>query len=277
LKGSKLINAIQSIQCPLTYKLEGSGRAAVFIQGVGLHGDGWLPQTQELSANFQCLTLDNRGIGRSQPAGTEITMEQMTEDTLAIMDAAGITKAHIVGHSLGGAIALQLALTARPRVTSLSLLCSSSRGAHATELTLAMLWLGLRTRLGTRRMRARAFLEIIMPPEYLATQNRDALAERLQPIFGHPLADSPPIVMRQLKALKRFDVTARLPELAGIPTLVLGAAGDRIFPPKYVEQLAAAIPGARYVEVPGAAHGVTIQSAEVVNQELLQHFISVGD
>jgi pimeloyl-ACP methyl ester carboxylesterase len=272
-----MTNTIQSIQCPLTYKLEGSDDPAVFIQGVGLHGDGWLPQTQKLSAYFQCLTFDNRGIGHSQPAGTEITIEQMAEDTLAVMDAAGITAAHMVGHSLGGAVALQLALTARPRVTSLSLLCTSSRGAHATRLTLPILLLGLRTRLGTNRMRARAFLEIILPPEYLATQDRDALAERLEPLFGHSLADSPPIVMHQLNALKRFDVTARLPELAGIPTLVLSATRDRIFPPKYGKQLAAAIPGARYVEIPDAGHGVTIQSMELVNQELLEHFISVDD
>ncbi|MCU1250478.1 MAG: putative hydrolase [Edaphobacter sp.] len=129
-----------------------------------------------------------------------------------------------------------------------------------------MLWLGLRTHLGTRRMRARAFLGI-MPPEYLVAQDRDALAERLKPLFGHALADSPPIVMCQLNALNRFDVTARLPELAEIPTLVFSATRNRIFPPKYGRRLATAIPEARYVEIPDAAHGVTIQSAEVVKQD----------
>jgi pimeloyl-ACP methyl ester carboxylesterase len=260
----------------LTYKIEGSGEPAVFIQGVGLHGDGWLPQTRTLSSHFRCLTFDNRGMGQSQPAGSEITVEQLAEDTLTVMDSAGISAAHFVGHSLGGVIALQVALVARHRVTSLALLCTSGCGSDATRLTFPMIWLGLRSRLGTRRMRSQAFLEIVMPPQYLATQDRDSLAERLEPIFGHDLADTPPVVMRQLKALKHFEVTARLAELAGIPSLVLSAERDLIFPPPCGKALAAGIPGARFVEIPDAAHGVTIQAAEVVNRALFEHFRSMG-
>jgi pimeloyl-ACP methyl ester carboxylesterase len=113
-----------------------------------------------------------------------------------------------------------------------------------------------------------------MPPEYLATQDQESLAERLHPLFGHALWDTPPIVMRQLQALQRFDATARLPELAGIPTLVLSAGQDIIFPPSCGRKLAAGIPGARYVEIAAAAHGVTIQSPDKVNQVLLEHFRS---
>ncbi len=263
---------VESRGCSLTYKMEGSGNPVVFIQGVGLHGDGWLPQTRTLGSHFRCLTFDNRGMGRSQPVGTEITVEQLAEDTLAVMDAAGIGAAHIVGHSLGGVIALQIALTARQKVKSLALLCTSSRGSHATRLTLSMMWLGLRSRVGTRRMRAHAFLEIVLPASYLANQDRDLLAARLEPLFGHDLAESPPIVMQQLKALKRFDATARLPELAGIPTVVLSAAEDLIFPSAFGRELTDGIPGARFVEIAHAAHGVTIQCAEAVNRVLLEHF-----
>jgi pimeloyl-ACP methyl ester carboxylesterase len=137
-----------------------------------------------------------------------------------------------------------------------------------------MIWLGIRSRVGTRRMRSSAFLEIVMPREYLASQNRDSLAERLQPLFGHDLCDTPAIVMPQLKALQRFDASARLTELAGIPPLVPSAARDLIFPPVCGKALAAGIPGARYVEIAGAAHGVTIQTPETVNQLLLEHFSS---
>ena len=126
------------------------------------------------------------------------------------MNAAGFDAAHIVGHSMGGVIAQQIALTAPKRVRSLALLCTSARGSDATRLSGKMIWLGLRSRVGSRRMRRHAFLEITMAVDYLATQNRDALAALLTPLFGHDLADSPPIVMKQLSALKRFDATARL-------------------------------------------------------------------
>ncbi len=251
------------------WKVVGQGDPVVFIQGVGLHGDGWLPQTAALSSRFRCLTFDNRGIGQSPLADAPITIEQMAADTLEIMNAAGFDAAHIVGHSMGGVIAQQIALTAPKRVRSLSLLCTSARGSDATRLSGKMIWLGLRSRVGSRRMRRYAFLEITMPADYLATQNRDALAERLAPIFGHDLADSPPIVMKQLSALKSFDVTARLAELTGIPTLVLSAKHDIIFPPACGRALAAGIPGARYVEVPEAAHGVTIQCPDLINAALL--------
>ncbi len=254
------------------WKVVGQGDPVVFIQGVGLHGDGWLPQTSVLSSRFRCLTFDNRGIGQSPVAGAPITIEQMAADTLEVMDAAGFDAVHIVGHSMGGVIAQQIALTAPKRVRSLALLCTSARGSDATRLSGKMIRLGLRSRVGSRRMRRHAFLEITMPPDYLATQNRDALAGRLAPLFGHDLADSPPIVMKQLNALKRFDATARLAELARIPTLVLSAKHDIIFPPACGRALAAGLPGAKYIEVPDAAHGVTIQCPEVVNDGLLSHF-----
>jgi pimeloyl-ACP methyl ester carboxylesterase len=251
------------------WKVAGEGDPVVFIQGVGLHGDGWLPQTAVLSSRFRCLTFDNRGIGRTPLGDAPITIEQMAADTISVMNAARIESAHIVGHSMGGVIAQQLALTAPRRVRSLALLCTSARGSDATRLSGRMIWLGFRSRVGSRAMRRRAFLEITMPADYLATQDLDGLAERLAPLFGHDLADSPPIVMKQLSALKRFDATRRLVELAGIPTLVLSAKHDIIFPPQCGRALAEGIPGAKYVEVPDAAHGVTIQRPDIVNDALL--------
>jgi pimeloyl-ACP methyl ester carboxylesterase len=271
----KVIGTIQYNGCPLAYKVEGSGEPAVFIQGAGLHGDGWLPQTQSLRDAFRCVTFDNRGMGKSQPSGARITVSQMVQDTLAVMDAAGIESAHLAGHSLGGVVALETALTNPQRVRSLALLCTSARGSDATRLTSRLIWLGLRSRVGTRRMRSNAFLEIVMPMEYLATQDRESLAERLQPLLGHPLCDTPPVVMQQISALRRFDATPRLGELAAIPTLVLSATQDLIFPPSCGKALATGLPSARYVEIHGTAHGVTIQSPETVNQLLREHFGSV--
>jgi pimeloyl-ACP methyl ester carboxylesterase len=267
---------VESRGCRLHYKRVGTGEPIVFIQGVGLHGDGWLPQTETLSSEFECVTFDNRGMGMSQPAGTAITVPQMAEDTLSVMDAAGIGSAHLVGHSLGGVVALQTAFIARQRVRSLSLLCTSARGADATQLSTRMAWLGLRSRVGSRRMRAQAFLEIVMPASYLAGQDRDALAERMKPLFGHDLADTPPIVMRQLGALKRFDASSRLAELKGTPTLVMSAVEDVIFPPRCGKALAEGIPGSHFVEFDGVAHGMTIQSAERVNELLLNHVKAAG-
>lgn len=257
--------------CRLSYKLRGNGPPVVLIQGTGLHGEGWLPQVEGLAGDYQCLTFDNRGMGRSVPTGNAITVEQMARDTLAVMDAAGWDSAHLVGHSLGGLIALEIALTARSRVKSLALLCTFSRGRDATRMTPAMAWLGLRTYLGTRAMRRRAFLEMVMPPGFQKDHDPVALAERLAPLFGHDLADHPPIVMKQLAAMRRYDATPRLAELKGIPTLVVAAEHDFIARREYGKALAKGISGSNHIEIAGASHGVTIVSAEMINGMLKEH------
>lgn len=259
--------------CPLSYKLSGNGAdSVVFIQGVGLHGDGWLPQTEVLSDQFHCLTFDNRGIGLSQPQGVAITVEQMAADTLAIMDAAGMERAHIVGHSLGGIVAQQIGLTSPRRVRTLSLLCTSARGGDAFRLSWPLLSLGARSRIGSRNARRRAFLRIVMPKKYLQVRDTDALSTQLATLFGHDLADSPDAASRQLRALRGFNATGSLSALTGIPTLVLSAEHDIIFPPACGQNLANQIPGSQFKEISGAGHGVTIQCAAEVNTALRDHF-----
>jgi pimeloyl-ACP methyl ester carboxylesterase len=259
--------------CRLAWHLRGQGPPVLFIQGVGVHGDGWLPQIDGLADRYRCLWFDNRGMGKSLPRGVPVRVEQMAEDALALMDAAGWESAHVVGHSLGGLVALHLGLTARERLRSLGLLCTFSRGAVGTKPTARMLWLGLRSRLGPRRARRRAFLEIVMPEAELAGADTEAMAARLAPLFGHDLADQPPIAMEQLAALRAYDATPRLAELAGLPTLVISATHDPIARPAEAGRiLAAGIPRARYLEMAHASHGAPIQCAGEVNGMLDEHF-----
>ena len=131
--------------------------------------------------------------------------------------------------------------------------------------------MGTRSRVGTRQMRRLAFLQMVMSREYLATHDRNEVAQRLAPLFGHDLGDTPPIVMQQLGALRRFDAAVQLKNLASLPTLVVSAAEDVIFPPHYGRTLAANIPGASFSEFPNAAHGVGIECADAVNTALAQH------
>jgi pimeloyl-ACP methyl ester carboxylesterase len=258
--------------CALSYEIQGSGPPAVFIQGVGVHGCAWAPQVGALAARYECLSFDNRGLGRSQPMGAPLTIEQMAADTLALMDAQSWPSAHVVGHSMGGLIGLQIALSAPQRVRSLSLLCSFPRGRDAVQLTPAMLWTWIRVSLGTRAQRRNAFLKIVMPESAIATANRARLASELAPLFGHDLADQPPVSVRQISALVRYDATPRLPALAGVRTLVVSAAQDRVARPEVGRAMAAQIPGARFVEIPDAAHGASIQHAARINALLMEHF-----
>ena len=267
--------AFQTIEhrgCRLSYCITGDGPPVMVIQGAGMHGDGWLPQVEGLADQFRCLRFDNRGMGQSQPVGTAITIEQMAEDARVLMDAAGWESAHVVGHSMGGLIAQHLAISEPSRVRSLALLCTFARGKEATGLRPDMFWLGLRTFVGTRRMRRRAFLEMVFPRNYLRNVNRDALAEKMAPLFGQDLADHPPVIRQQLAAMSRYDATPLLHKLASIRTLVVSAMHDPIARTSAGKAIAAGIPDSCYVECAEASHGAPIQFAKEINHLLRQHF-----
>ena len=259
----------------LYYELSGEGPPVLFIQGVGVTGEGWREQVRALADTHQTLLFDNRGIGRSERCHGAISIEAMAADAQALMDAAGWESAHVVGHSMGGVIAQQLALDCPGRVRSLSLLCTFARGKDAARITPWILWMTMRTRLGSRRMRRRAFLEMLIPEADLKSLNTDELAIRAAALIGRDLADQPPVLMQQLRAMTRHNCLARLGELAHIPTLVISAEYDRIASPANGRVLAAAIPGALFEEVPAASHGVIIHRPENLNARLKSFLGSV--
>jgi pimeloyl-ACP methyl ester carboxylesterase len=256
----------------LYYEISGSGAPVLFIQGVGVTGEGWRLQIRDLEKHFQTLIFDNRGFGRSVPCRGPITIESMAEDARALMDNAGWSSAHVVGHSMGGVIAQQLALACPRRVRSLSLLCTFARGKDAMQLNPYILWMTLRTRIGSRAARRRAFLEMLFPEEHLQTADLAQLASDVGTIIGRDLADQPAVMMKQVMALGRHDVSARLRELAHTPAWVLSGPHDRIAQPSSGRRLAELIPGASYEEIPESSHGVILHKPTPVNQRLRRFF-----
>lgn len=241
---------------------------------MGLHGAGWKPQVDVFARDHRCLTFDNRGMSQSQPASANLSLTEMAGDVIALMDHVGFSTAHIVGHSMGGLIALATALEHKARVKSLALLCTFADGREVTKPRSEMMWVGMRTMVGTRRMKRLAFLEMVVPKAELEARDRDELAAELAPIFGHDLGERPPVVMAQLKATSAYDATPRLGELASIRTLVMSAKEDIVAPSAWGKSIARGIPSARYVEVPGA-HGVPVSDPTRVNALLREHFAAV--
>jgi aminoacrylate hydrolase len=257
----------------VSYAITGTGPAVLAIQGAGLIGRGWQPQVDSLSSQFRFITFDNRGIGASHRGKGPLTIERMALDALAVMDAAGVDRVHLLGHSMGGLIAQHLALTHRARVASLALLCTFADGARATRLSSRMLLLALRSRIGTRTMRRNGMLQMIMPVDYIRRHDSAALARDLGELFGRDLADQPTIVYEQLRAMSRYSALVRLGELSNIPTLVVSARHDPIAPPALGREIASRISGAQFVEFDDASHAVTIQLAGQVNDLLCDHLL----
>ena len=257
------------------YQSRGQGVPVLMLQGVGVVGEGWRPQADELAGTYHVAVVDNRGIGQSLPCTSTISIAAMADDALAVMDQLGWDSVHVMGHSMGGVIAQHLALNHPQRVRSLSLLCTFSRGAEAARLTWPVLKMTLRTRLGSAAMKRRAFLEMLMPPQHLQGKDVAALAGDVAGLVGRDLATLPPILMKQLQAMRGSDLSSRLHELASIPTLVLSAGHDPIALTEYGRRLHQAIPGSAYLELEDASHGVTIEQPQRVNPILADFLAGV--
>lgn len=260
----------------IAFESSGAGEPVLLIQGVGARGHAWQPQVLGLQAHFQLVSFDHRGIGASSSGSEPLSIELMARDSLALCDHLGFERFHVVGHSMGGLIAQALALANPERVQSLGLLCTFPDGGDGARLKPGMLGPVLRSRIGTRRLRRQAFLELVFPKEFLESLDREAFADEQSELFGRDLADQPPVINRQLTAMSRFDARSRLAALGAIPTLVLAGEFDLIAPLASGRALAAAIPGARLVELAGAGHALPIQFAGIVNDLLGQHFQQAG-
>jgi 3-oxoadipate enol-lactonase len=262
----------ESPEVRLQYDDIGSGAPALFLQGVGIGRQAWAPQIRTLSRSHRCIAPDHRGIGGSEGSLDALSVDQMARDALSLVDALGLDRVHVVGHSLGGVVAQRFALLARERTRSLSLLCTFCGGRDLARPSARLIWLGMLTRVGTNSSRRNAFARLVMPENEVASRGIDAVASELEAVFGRSLAAPPAIADRQLAALRAHDERDRISELAGIPTFIASGAHDPIARASFGRTLASFIPGARYREWSSASHALPIQLAGEVNDALSEHF-----
>lgn len=251
----------------------GDGPPVLLIQGSGVAGQGWRPQVDGLADRFRLVWFDNRGVGASTLPPGPLTIEQMALDGLAVMDAQGWERAHVVGHSMGGLVAQALAIAAPDRVQSLSLLSTFARGKQAAVPDLSVMWLGARMRIGGRTGRRRAALRMVYPDAYLATRDLGELHDEVAAIFGRDVCEQPAVTMQQVRAMGRYDPTPKAASIAHLPALTLTGAHDRIAKPAFTEELAARF-GVSPVVLPDSGHACTIQDAALVNQHLAERWAS---
>ena len=249
----------------LHYEVVGrSGAPAVLlIQGLGADKHGWDMQRIPLALHYRVIALDNRGAGRSdKPFGT-YSIDQMTDDAIAVLDAVGVQRAHIVGASMGGAISQVLALRYPDRVASLTLACTACRN-HPWRRELLNGWATTATERGMGAMTRDAARWVIGPRSF----------RRMWPAFGWlgPLAMGRPAhaFVAQVRAiLATDDSIADLLSTITAPTLVMVGNQDILTPRGDSEELAERIPGAELVVISGAAHGFMVEHASTFNRILL--------
>jgi pimeloyl-ACP methyl ester carboxylesterase len=260
----------------ISYQIVGPAEPAedpqTILMIMGLAGSGamWFRLLPHISRRHRAIVFDNRGTGNSSPACAPHTMRTMTDDAVAVLDAAGVESSHVLGASMGGMIAQHLALDQRQRVRSLILCCTTAGGRREppnVRLTAASL---LRPWIGSARTFA------LVAPVLYSPRSRAEARERLLEDRRIRAADRvrPLTPLLQASAIARHDTRARLHELAGLPTLVLHGLDDRLVPPSHGRELAALIPRARLVEIRDAGHLIATDAEETVASAVLGHLES---
>ncbi|MCC6623213.1 MAG: alpha/beta fold hydrolase [Deltaproteobacteria bacterium] len=251
------------------YDLHGaSGPPVVLLTGWAVGGGVWEYQVPALAPRHRVACLDNRGAGRTRAPTRAWSIRDMAHDVLALFDHLGWQDAHVVGASMGGMIAQEVALAAPARTRSLTLIATHS-GRLADHLPRIRTLVGFaRVNTGPSVARRKAVERMLFPRTYLDTAPREPIDRAIERDFvvQPPLADR----MAQLGAILRHSTARRLRRLT-LPTLVVVAGQDDLLPPAGAEALARIIPGARLVRLPDAGHGVIGQCPDEVNAALLDH------
>ncbi|MGI9602944.1 MAG: alpha/beta fold hydrolase [Acidimicrobiales bacterium] len=254
------------------YRMAGpaDGPPLLLLHGLGTDGLGWMMQRRAFTARYRCIIVDNRGSGRSDKPTGPYRLEDLTADAVAVLDREGIDSVHVMGASMGGALAQIMAVMYPSRVRSMTLACTAcqlqpwrqelledwveqarTKGMHRW-MTTNLQWL-----IGPRSMRR------LWP-----VANVIGLLAQRAPVHG---------LIGQLQGLLSVD-DELMKELAQVkvPTLIVVGSQDILTPVADSELLAATIPDARLAIIRGAAHGLMIEHARIFNDTVLRFLDEVS-
>ena len=241
------------------------GRTPVLmIQGLGASKNAWNLQRIAMATRFRIISFDNRGAGRSDKPTEPFTLEQMADDAIAVLDAAGIETAHVVGASMGGVISQIVAVKYPHRVRSLTLVCTACRN-HPWRQELLQSWAKTAEEKGMIEVGKEAAQWVMSPRSF----------RRLVPAFTWmgPLAALRPrhSFVSQIDAIlnTREDLVDQLSTITA-PTMVIVGNQDVLTPRGDSEEIAERIPNAELVIISGAAHGLMMEHSSTFNKSLIE-------
>ena len=252
----------------LHYERRGEGEPLLLVQGMTGHSLHWGEAFLcALERDFELVLYDHRGVGRSAPYESRFTIADLASDAAALLAALDVERAHVLGISMGGMVAQELALAAPERVLTLTLGATYCGGPGAkftddrvvNDLAMAILS-------GDPDRKIRAGWEFNVSGDFAAAEGNFERFSEIALAYPVPL----PMIMAQVQAIMAHDTSARLPQIAA-PTLVVHGTADQMLVSANGELVASLIPDARLELLDGVGHLFFWEQPEQVAQLIAEH------
>mgnify|MGYP000324196509 CR=1 FL=1 len=264
---------VRSDGARIYYEVRGSGSPLLLIESWGYSSWMWFRQLDAFSREHACVIFDNRGVGLSDKPDEPYTVALMAKDAINVLKAAGFVEAHVLGVSLGGFIAQEMAISWPEFVKSL-VLVSTSCGVRGVPMPLETFKI-LNLPKGT--MPLRDWLKMRLLPAFSErfAHEHPEVVERVLDLY---MANRPPAhaVWRQAQAAAAFDSLDRLGEVRA-PTLIIAGSDDRVVPAENARILHERIPNSRLVLFKGCGHLLFIEKPDAFNELVLRFLKSVDE
>lgn len=254
------------------YETHGSGTPIVLSAGMGGSGSFWAPQTAALSQHHAVILYDHVGTGRSRSGDKHArSIAGMADDIVAVLDAAGVARAHVVGHAIGGIVGMELAMRQSERMQSLTVVNGWGRADAFLRRCFEVRKEILRQSGAQAYVRAQPLF--LFPPQWISENVAHLESEETHMVANFPSAAT---MNARIEMFLAFDPGERLAAIT-TPTLVAVSHDDALVPAYLGRRLADAIPGAQLREVDYGAHAFTAVMPDVFNMMLLDFLESVDN
>ncbi len=241
----------------LHYLDEGQGVPVILIHGLAGDHSAWLAQVEALRRNYRVIAFDNRGAGKSTQVDEAVGTEDLADDTLQLMDYLKIEKAHVVGRSMGGAVAQHMALKAPERVISLALCASFARLDPLGRRVLSNMREALEWRMNWADHARHSIQNFVSAGFFNQHPKQIDAIEKL--IGGETRL--PACYIRQNEACQKHDTIADLARITQ-PTLIMAGSSDPICSLTATRMLSDGLPNSRTEVFDDASHFFLMEQAE---------------